>query len=420
MTDRDPVLAKVKHYTQNVWPATVTDEQLQPYSNKRDELSLEDGILLWGSRVVVPPQARDTVIEEAHAAHIGIARMKSLTRQFVWWPKIDSDLESKVRNCGTCQKFKSEPPQAILHPWEWPKQPWVRVHADFAGPFLGKMYLILIDAHSKWIKVHITTSTTSSVTIEKLRSTFATFGIPEILVTDNGFNFTSSEFEEFLKFNGICHIKTVPYHPASNGLAERAVQTFKSGMKKLTSGTLETRVARFLFNYRITPQTTTGVSPSELLFGHCLCCHLDFLRPNLDAKVRQNQSGQKELHDFHARDRELVEGDSVLAKNFSAGEPWLPGVIYSMTGPASFTVDLTDGRRVRRHLDQVRKSASTTVVDQSSTTSETDDDFSISLPNTPTVEPPPSVDTSRASEDIELRRSNRTRRPPQRFLADIN
>ena len=79
---------KVKHYTQNGWPATVTDKQLQPYSNKQDELSLEDGILLWGSRMVVTPQARHTVIKEAHAAHIGIARMKILTCQFVWWPKI--------------------------------------------------------------------------------------------------------------------------------------------------------------------------------------------------------------------------------------------------------------------------------------------------------------------------------------------
>ena len=200
MTDQDPVLAKVKHYTQNGWPATVTDEQLQPYSNKRDELSLEDGILLWGSRVVAPLQARDTVIEEVHAAHIGITRMKSLTRQFVWWPKIDSDLESKVRNCGTCQKFKSEPPQAVLHPWEWPKQPWVRIHADFAGPFLGKMFLILIDAHSKWIEVHITTSTTSSITIEKLRSTFATLGISEILVTDNGSVLNSKSFSNQMEY----------------------------------------------------------------------------------------------------------------------------------------------------------------------------------------------------------------------------
>ena len=79
MTDRDPVLAKVKQCTRKGWPATVTDKQLQPYSSKRDELSLEDGILLWGSRVEVPPQAHDAVMEEAHSAHIGIARMKSLT-----------------------------------------------------------------------------------------------------------------------------------------------------------------------------------------------------------------------------------------------------------------------------------------------------------------------------------------------------
>ena len=120
-------------------------------------------------------------------------------------------------------------------------------------PSWGKcMYLILIDEHSKWIEVHISIySTTLSITIEELRSTFAIFGIPEILVTDNGSNFTSSEFKEFLKSNGIHHIKTVLYHPALNGLAEWAIQTFKSGIKKLTSGTLEAQlqVARFLFNY---------------------------------------------------------------------------------------------------------------------------------------------------------------------------
>ena len=123
-----------------------------------------------------------------------------------------------------------------------------------------------------------------------------------------------AEFEEFLNSNGMHHTRTAPYHPASNGLAEQAVQTFKSGMKKLTSGALETRVVRFLFNCRITPQTTTGVSPSELLFGHHLHCHLDLLHPNIEAKVHQNQCRQKELHDFRARERVLVEGDSVLFK----------------------------------------------------------------------------------------------------------
>ena len=89
--------------------------------------------------------------------------------------------------------------------------------------------------------------------------------LPLVFLKSNGSNFTSSEFEEFLKSNGIRHVKTALYHPASNGLAKRAVQTFKLGMKKPTDGMLETQVARFLFNYRITPQTTTGVSPSELL-----------------------------------------------------------------------------------------------------------------------------------------------------------
>ena len=113
-----------------------------------------------------------------------------------------------------------------------------------------------------------------------------------------------------------------PYHPASNGLAEQAVQTFKSGMKKLTSGTLETWVVRFLFDCRITPQTTTGVSPSELLFGHHLHCHLDLLHPNIEAKVHQNQCRQKELHDFHARERVLEILSYLKLQFWQSMAPW--------------------------------------------------------------------------------------------------
>ena len=370
MTDCDPTLAKVKQFTQKGWPASIRDGQLHPYWARRNEISIEDGVLLWGSRVIIPPQARGRVVEEAHAAHIGATRMKSLARQFAWWPKMDSDLEDKVRSCSTRQMYRNDPPQAVLHPWEWPKQPWTRLHADYAGPFLGKMFLIIIDAYSKWMEIHVTNSATSSVTIDKLRHTFATFDLPEILVTDNGTNFTSVEFEEFLKSNGIQHVKTAPYHLATNGLAERAVQSFKLGMKKLTSGTLEARLARFLFTYRITPQTTTGISPSELLLGRRLHCHLDFLRPNLDTKIRQSQCRQKKTHDYHAQDRNLQVGDPVLAKNFSVGEKWMPGCIVSKTGPVSFTVELKDGRVVKRHLDQLRR--------DTATISETDTDNTLS------------------------------------------
>ena len=89
------------------------------------------------------------------------------------------------------------------------------------------MLLVVVDAHSKWLDVAIVTSATSSITIEKLRGMFATHGIPDIIVSDNGTVFTSEEFETFMKLNGIRHIKTAPYHPSTNGLAECAVQTLK-------------------------------------------------------------------------------------------------------------------------------------------------------------------------------------------------
>ena len=105
------------------------------------------------------------------------------------------------------------------------------------------MFLLMVDAHSKWLEAHIVNKATSQSTIVKMRSTFATHGLPEMLVTDNGTAFTSTEFETFLQKNGICHEKTAPYHPVTNGLAERAVQTFKDAMKKAaTDAPIETKI----------------------------------------------------------------------------------------------------------------------------------------------------------------------------------
>ena len=118
--------------------------------------------------MIVLPQLCNRVIEEAHAAHIGITRMKSITRQFAWWPKMDADLEAKVRSCSTCQMYRKNPPEAVLHPWEWPKKPWTRLYIDYAGQFLGKMFLIIIDSYPKWMEVHITNSVTLAITIEVL------------------------------------------------------------------------------------------------------------------------------------------------------------------------------------------------------------------------------------------------------------
>ena len=113
----------------------------------------------------------------------------------------------QLKKCQQCQLHQKAPAEAPLHPWEWPGQPWSRVHIDYAGPYKGHMYLVVIDAHCKWMDVHIMQSTTSAATIVKLREIFATHGLLETIVSDNGPNFTSAEFENFLSKNGIKHTK---------------------------------------------------------------------------------------------------------------------------------------------------------------------------------------------------------------------
>lgn len=119
---------------------------------------------------------------------------------------------------------------------------------DFAGPFLGKMYLVLVDAHSKWLDVQIMNSITSETTISRLRSIFATYGLPQQIVTDNGPTFTSEAFKELTKLNGIKHTFSAPYHPSSNGLAERVVQTFKQSLHQVQDENLTERIQSFCLN----------------------------------------------------------------------------------------------------------------------------------------------------------------------------
>ena len=146
------------------------------------------------------------------------------------------------------------------------------------------------------MEVKAVTNATSTVTIDQMRSIFATHGLPEMLVTDNGTVFTSNEFKSFTKQNGIRHVTFAPYHPASNGLAERAVQTFKNFMKKSTDGSIEACVSRFLLQYRITPQTTTGTSP-ELLMRRRPRSRLDLLIPDVCTKMHRKQQNRKQYHD---------------------------------------------------------------------------------------------------------------------------
>eukprot|EP00731_Ephydatia_muelleri_P017315 Em0010g413a len=182
-----------------------------------------------------------------------------------------------------------------------------------------------------------------------LRHVFSTHGIPDRLVSDNGTAFTSEEFKIFVKRNGIHHSTSAPYHPATNGLAERAVQTFKENLKK-SCGDLETR---FLFHYRTTPHTTTGVSPAELLLGRKPRTLLDNLHPDLSMNGSRSQEHQKIAHDKHSRHRLFQIGDTIYVKNCRNTPEWLPGVVSGFSELA-LLVKLLNGKICRRHIDHTQ------------------------------------------------------------------
>jgi transposase InsO family protein len=193
----------------------------------------------------------------------------------VWWPKIDEDVAATVNKCNRCQLSRNDPPKSRNSTWPTVDEAWETVHVDFAGPFKGKHWLVVVDSKTNWPEVIEFKDLTSSLLISKLRAVFCRMGVPRRIVSDNGRTFTSHEFEDFCEQNGIDHIITAPYHPSSNGRAERFVQTFKRALQD--SKDVQRDLCAFLLRYRNTPHTATGESPAQLLFGRSLRSRLDLL-----------------------------------------------------------------------------------------------------------------------------------------------
>ena len=352
------------------------------------------------------------VLTELHGGHPGITCMKALARQLVWWLNLDCAIKDLVKNCEECQQSRATSPPAPLYPWQWPTQPWRRIHIDFAGPVEGQMLLVIIDTHSKWIEVFSMKNVTSSGTIRYLRQLFTQFGIPETIVSDNSTQFTSTDFKEFCRLNGIQHVQIAPYHPSSNGLTERAVQVIKQGISKQSTGTLNDQISRVLFQYRITPHSTTGVSPAELVMGRRLRSRLDLLKPSIEQTVTNKQLQRKEVYDRHCRHHTFKTGEKVFMKNQNKGKKWLAGSIIKETGPVSYQVKLGDGRVMRCHQDQLRPRFTRDNIESQGIPLLDDDDLTMftSAPS-PTV--PPDIEVT--NTNAERRYPSRVNRPPIRY-----
>lgn len=302
-----------------------------------EEFNLQNGIIMRGFRVVIPQSLRAKVLKQLHTGHFGINKMKAIARSYCWWQGIDQNIKNLVENCAACNNVRNNPPKQEKHHWEPAVAAMHRVHADFAGSFLGKWFLVMIDAFSKWPEVRIVKDITAKTIIKEFRNIFASYGIPKILVTDNGRTFIAEEFKHFLKTCGIMPKCTTPYNPATNGQAERFVQTLKNALKRadVNGNNLETKLEQILLQYRTAPHANTNVSPAELFLGRKI-------RTKLDSIFPEEEGDRNTIVNKAIKVREFEMGKRVACRNYTGKEQWKFGEIIGRIGKLHYEIRLDD------------------------------------------------------------------------------
>ena len=362
-TNRDPVLSEVKRYVREGWPQKIDTPDVQEFKKYAASLSVTDDCLINGNRVVIPEAMQPQILDILHLGHFGMQRMKQLARSAVYWPHIDSQIEDTCKGCVSCAEHQNKPPKPANHPWMMPEKPWSRIHVDHAINFMGNNWLIVTDAYSKYPCIHQTSSTSTQATTALLEEDFAHFGYPHTIVSDNATTFSSAEFQLWCHQRGIKHLTGAPYHPATNGAAERMVQSFKQSLKK---SKLPPRPAlqEFLMQYRRTP-LNTGFSPSQLLNGRQLRTKIDALLPSPAHIAQEHQA--REATKSQQKEQTAVQH---VRTAYDVGTPcyalycgprqtstprWVPATITRVHGTRTFTVKVHPrGPLWKRHLEQLR------------------------------------------------------------------
>lgn len=234
----------------------------------------------------------------------------------------------------------------------------------------GKVFLVLTDAHSKWLEVWPMNSTTTSAVLEKLRDCFSRFGLPNKIISDNGPQFESQLFKEFITQNGIVHITSAPYNPSTNGAAENSVNIVKKFLMKEKDvndlNDLHRSLCRFLLYYRSTPHCSTGVAPATLMFNRNVKTRFNLLQPDnkisnfTSEKIQHtvNVSQNRQIKNYKGKINEFyLVGQEVYVKDYRKNKPcWTMGVILKILGPRNYLVNIVGTNMIwKRHCNQLRK-----------------------------------------------------------------
>ena len=285
----DKVIQHVIKTMQEGWPRSkqLCSDLTQPYWDSRHDLTTHLGLLIKGDRIVVPRSLQKDVLSRLHNAHQGMDRMKRRARQTVYWPRMNSQIETLVNRCNTCLKHKPSKSKEPLQPHAVPTRPWEKVGSDLFQTH-GQHYVIITDYYSSYPEVFQLKKTTSQQVVDVMKDTFSRHGIPSELVSDNGSQYKSRTFKQFSKQWEFAHTTSSPRYPRSNGLAESAVKTVKTMIKKCNETNSD--IKKGLLAIRITP-LSCGASPAELLMNRQLNDNL----PRLPTKVHMIKPKRRDL-----------------------------------------------------------------------------------------------------------------------------
>lgn len=378
----DKILSQVYEHVMFGWPEKITDE-LKPYFNKRQSLSTDNDCLYYGNRIVIPQSLKSKALQLLHEHHIGIVRMKMVARSYMWWYQIDSSIDDFVKSCVVCQQTQNLKKEVVTTSWPSTSYPFERIHIDFFH-FGGKIYLLVVDTYSKWLEIVYQKSTTTKCVLESLSKIFAVFGFCTEIVSDNGPPFNGNEWKVALEKLGIKVTFSPPYHPQSNGSAERNVQTIKKGLAKfLVSESVEPveqQIAHFLFKHRNTPSSVTTKSPSHMIFSYKPRIKLDLVNSkivkqgNLVIKETSKESCDKgkcketcdkekckinkevNSQDLNSRIPKFKVGDKVLYRNhFKELVNWIPARVLQRISRVTYLVNVRNFVRFV-HENQLKSS----------------------------------------------------------------
>lgn len=358
-SENDTLISTVLKYVEKGWPSHVKDRNLKNFYSKRRELNFESGCLFFGDRIVVPNALRLTTLQLLHSNHRGIQKMKQIARRYFYWDGFSTDIEKYVISCKKCQIFGIDRSPRVYGNWPAATKPFGRVHVDFFHKF-NRKFLILVDAYSRWIEVRKMTETKAESVAQELDNIFAVFGFAEVLVSDNGPPFNSSKFEKYCESRDIEHILSPPYHPASNGLAERAVQTTKAVLTKLIESDsfsqlqIVNEINKFLHHHRQTPTTEDKIIPNERIFSFSPRTELSNVKPRktLFSDAKNSQGSEK---DFKINEK-VIYTHKVNGRAYS-----YEAIIKKKLSKLTYLISIKEDTR-KAHKNQLKRTSQTPFV----------------------------------------------------------